>query len=397
MKRPDLSPRRRSSHPPTKNQSGACPAKQIKKDEPFDPEELARRLEQMRLQTKSAKANRLKRSSLCIGNLGEPSVPIDSFIPPVPEVPDQERPEPLEITRNSVDRRRIENLNGPKNLASSDPIRPQTAVASSQKFKPNSSISAFLATTSPRSQHVQPHSMVYEMLHNELQHPNPYHPGLEPAENGDVAIEDIDEVEDAVEEPYARPALGPQDRPDWTQRSQCGDQIENKHMLSRSKSRRKVVDEREEVDACQNRAQPHSAHEILSRSHHSVRIPPGSTRPDLKTKPRAFSQNDMLSKPPKETNEERRVSHGEPLPARSKKKSSRWPDVMATRQDGVTAAERHRDWLEQLREQERAEAAAREREQKEQEILDARKKAKRKASFRWTLLDKMKIVRIESG
>ncbi|KAL9084962.1 MAG: hypothetical protein Q9165_007828 [Trypethelium subeluteriae] len=374
LERPPLSPGRRSSHPPHRDQASALPSKPVRKDEPFDPQELTRRLEQARLEVNNNKARRLKRSSLCIGNNGQRSIPLDNFIPPVPELESETR---YETAKTSLEHRDVDV-----------PIRPQTAApassgshpsfqVSSPKFKPNSSISAFLATTSPRSFHVQPHTMVFEELHSAPQHPNPYYPGLTHIERDEIAIEEMDEVQDVVDVPLARPPLEYKDRPDWTQRSQCGDDFQNTHTLPRFRSKHDMMDEM--------RAQS------ISRRTQSVRAPPGATRPDLKVKPRSASHGDALAQSPTEIKEDRRSSHVEPQSVR-RKKSTRWTDVVATRQDGVTAAERHREWLEQLREQERIAALARERREREQEMQDAQKKAKRKKSFRWTLLDKVREV-----
>ena len=185
----------------------------------------------------------------------------------------------------------------------------------------------------------------------------------------------------------SRPALRPQDRPDWTQRSQCGEDFSNRQKLLRFKSKRDLIGETEDIGGNQGRGQPYSAQEILSRRTQSVRILPGCTHPELNSKSRSSSYGDPFTNVSEDTNRERRISPVEMAPTRNKKSSGRRADVMPSRQDGVTAAERHRDWLEQLREQERNEAPAKER---EQEMLNAKKKAKRKASFRWTLLDKMK-------
>ena len=381
--RPQPSPGRRSSHPPGKDQLAARRAKQVKKDEPFDPNELARRLEQTRLQMEASKSNRLKRTSLHIGNCSEHPVPIDTFVPPLPN---GENGDPKHIAENPISHHTANNHDRPNTAAplSCDPV----ARVASPKFQPTSSISAFLATTSRRSHHSRPQTLVFEELHNEPQHPNPYHPGYEHVENTEVAVEDMDEAEDAVEVPFIRPPLRPKDRPDWTQRSQCGEDFPNKPALLRYKSKKNAADDSE----ASSPSQPSSAEQILSRTHHTIRIPPGSTRPDLK--PRSLSHGDALARPPHDTtnnndddDDDRRASHGE---TRSKKKHPRWPDaIVATRQDGVTAAERHREWLEQLREQERAEAAARER---EQEVANARRKARRKASFGWMVLDKVREV-----
>ncbi|KAI9690966.1 MAG: hypothetical protein M1822_008586 [Bathelium mastoideum] len=413
---PPLSPGRRSSHPQGKDQLAARPAKQIKKDEPFDPNELARRLEQTRLQIKADKSNRLKRFSLHIGNNGEcpvPPLPADAFVPQQPNRQNGIQEEVVKPQRPRVD---TTFLNRPNTSAGFEAVGNSITRVASPKFQPSSSISAFLATTSRRSHHSRPQTMVFEELHNEPQHPNPYHPGFEHVANNDLAIEeDMNEAEDIVAEPPPRPALQPKDRPDWSQRSQCGDDFRNRHTLASFRSKMDLI---ADSDASSG-TQPSSPQQILSRSANSFRIPPGATRPDLQSKPRSLSHGDALAQQqrqqqqhhqhrhhnattaPKDPNtassEERRISQGEgPLPTRSrstKKKQPCWQDALATtRQDGVTAAERHREWLEQLREQERMQAAAREREQREQEMMEARKKAKRKASFRWTLLDKVRMV-----
>ncbi|KAI9695205.1 MAG: hypothetical protein M1820_008841 [Bogoriella megaspora] len=390
---PILAPHHRLSHPPQNDSSQVYNERRLRRSEPFDPNELARRLEHTRLELKTAKSERLKRRSLHISNNDgrELAIPNNAAVR-LPVNLERNRhhdasevPECVRISRevelNEIDEtnaKQVEQDQYRENATDTiglSPTRPKSPFS-----KPTSTISAFLATTSPRPHHSRPNTIVFDELQSQPKHPNPYLPGQEFHEE---VIEDLEEeASDRVEEAPVRPPLGPKDRHDWTQRSECGEDFQNKHTLPRLRTRLPPFPQNPSASP----QSPQSAQEILSRRTHSVRIPHGSTRPDLQHKPRSSSHGDAIAKPQRPTNDEGRQNNSSNYSSRRQirhKSPPRFTDAIAPRENGPSAAERHRVWLEQLREQEKVEAAQRE---KEQEMLEAKKKM----GFRKNLLTRMK-------